>query len=144
MIFIQILCKQKIWSKVLRDRSFFDYRAVVGFLGQAERFWSWCVMCWHKERESRQTVWGQVSSPLEVKAVLRTYLERESCSFSSLEMARTSRIPGLTHVELGCVSGAGRSSPAQGHAHLLCFYITSYIINKCLCAPRGHTSYIHL
>lgn len=88
-------------------------------------------MCWHKERESRQTVWGQVS-PLEVKAVLRTHLERESCSSSSLEMARTSGIPGLTHVELGCVSGAGRSSPAQGHAPLLCFCITSYVINKCV------------
>ena len=93
-------------------------------------------MGWHKERESRQTVWGQVS-PLEVKAVLRTYLERESCSFSSLEMARTSIIPGFSHVELGCVSGARRSSPAQGHAHLLCFCVTSYIINKCLCGPRG-------
>ena len=44
MVFIQILCKQKIWSKVLRERAFFDYRAVVGLLGQAERFWSWCYV----------------------------------------------------------------------------------------------------
>ena len=83
------------------------------------------------QREREQANWGQVS-PLEVKAVLRTHLKGESCSSSSLEMARTSRIPGLTHVELGCVSGGGRSSPAQGHAPLLCFCITSYIINKCV------------
>lgn len=135
VIFIQTLVKQtnKIGKKVLRDGACFDWRMVVGLLQETGwKVLEWvCVWAGGWGRRvgvgERNIFWGRLVG-WKWRAALGIHLERSLDSLSFLEMAVLSGSPGLSHVELGCVTHCFRSREIQscsGSCPLVCFCVPS-------------------
>lgn len=136
----------KIGRKVLREGAFFDCRMLVGLLKES----GWKVLEWVYVWAGgggwgeRDIFWGRLVHPLEVKGCPEDPPGKEPWFF----VLPGDGSPFWKPWPNPC--GARLCNPLfqeqedpvlpQGHAHLVCFCVTSFV--RCLCVLRGKNYFI--